>query len=267
MFYNKGEILETFTNYIGKPNKTNCYLSYNQLKKLLETDNVQIKFGQKGTYIFIEKEDYIELLFFVQNIMDLFEERDFLKGILPLNKKVIISIIEKDKKNDEHEKIMEGLGFSLYKKYVRKKLQVNGKKWEVPINENICFAEANDIDVIQSMINITFDSISDQIPSREELEQMIFQKQVWKYTSMDSLKGFLISERQGKKSYLRMLCIGSEYRGSGIGKRLLQEYIMSEYKYVDLFYLWVDGQNTKAIELYEKQGYVSDGLDQYIYIH
>lgn len=267
MLHESEKILESLSNYIGKPNKTNCYLSYTQLKKLLETDNVQIKFGQKCTYIFIEKEDFIELLFFVQNIMDLFEERDFLKGILPLNKKVIISIIEKDKKNDEHEKIMEGLGFSLYKKYIRKRLQVNDRKLEVPINESICFAEANDIHVIQSMINKIFDSISDQIPSREELEQMIFQRQVWKYTSMNSLKGFLINERQGKKSYLRMLCIGREYRGSGIGKRLLQEYIMNEYKYVDLFYLWVDGQNTRAIEMYEKQGYASDGLEQYIYIH
>ena len=267
MLHESDKKIESLSNYIGKPNKTNCYLSYTQLKKLLETDNVQIKFGQKGTYIFIEKEDYIELLFFVQNIVDLFEERDYLKGILPLNKKVIISIIEKDKKNDEHEKIMERLGFSLYKKYIRKRLQVNGSTLEVPKDESICFAETNDIVMIQRMIDKTFDRVSDQIPNREELERMIFQKQDWKYESMGVLKGFLINERQGKKSYLRMLCIESKYRCTGIGKKLLQTYIKSECKSCELFYLWVDGQNAKAIKLYEKQGYVSDGLEQFIYIY
>lgn len=264
--YNESEkILKSLRNYIGKPNKTNCYLSYPQLKDMLEKDDNQIEFGQKCIYFFIDKEDYIELFFFANDMFDLLEERDFLHSILPSNKLAVISIITNVKENKKCEQIMGDLGFCLYKKYLRKKLQLNTIP---PIlkNESICYAELDDIDVIQKLIVETFDEISDQIPDREELERMVSNKQVFKYVPTNYLAGFLINERQGKKSYLRMLCIGEKYRGNGIGKSLLQEYINSEYENVKLFYLWVDSQNGKAIELYSRYGYISDGLEQYIFI-
>ena len=266
MFCESEKKLESLANYIGKPNKTNCYLTYFQLKQMLEMDDIRIEFGQKCTYIFKEKHGYIELFFFVNEMMDLLEARDFLMNILPSNKKIVTSIISKDKKHEEHQQIIERLGFSLYKKYLRKKLQINDNSLKVSLNESVCLAEVKDIEVIQTLMNKTFDDISDQIPSGEELEQMVSQKQVLKYMIMNCFAGFLINERQGKKSYLRMLCIEEKYRGSGIGKNLLWEYITSEYKNVDLFYLWVDEQNEKALELYAKQGYISDGVEQYIYI-
>ena len=265
MPYESEKGLELLAKYIGKPDKTNCYLSYPQLKSLLEGNDGQIKFGRKCIYFFVDKDDYIELYFFADNIVDLLEEREYLQRILPSDKNVIINIVSNGKQVGEYEHIMQGLGFSLYKKYLRKKRKID-ISIEIPPQENVCLAEPADIDFMQEMIDETFDSISDQIPNRLELERMISNKQILKYVITDRLAGFLIYEHQGKKSYVRMLCTGGNFRGNGVGKSLLREYIKWEYNNVKLFYLWVDSQNEAALSLYSKEGYNADGLEQYIFI-
>lgn len=265
MPYESEKGLELLAKYIGKPDKTNCYLSYPQLKSLLENNKGQIEFGSKCIYFLVEKDDYIELYFFADNIVDLSEEREDLQRILPSDKDVIISIVLNGKQVDKYEHIMQNLGFSLYKKYLRKKRKIDTSV-EIPSQENVCLAEPADIDFMKEMIFETFDSISDKIPNRFELEKMISNGQILKYVITDRLAGFLIYERQGKKSYVRMLCTGENFRGNGVGKSLLREYIKREYNHVKLFYLWVDSQNEAALSLYSKEGYISDGLEQYIFI-
>ncbi len=265
MFYESEKILESLVKYIGKPNKTNCYLSYDQLKGMLEDHRVQVEFGKKCVFILNDKGNYIELMFFANQPQDLLEERDLLLDLLPSNKRIIISIICKGGKNVESQQLITNMGFTFHKKYLRKNLIKSSIDVEKLQNENVCFARMDDINKIQDLIIKTFDEVSDQIPDREELGQMISRRQILKYITEDGLAGFLINELQGKKSYLRMLCIDEDNRGKGIGRVLLRAYIKSEYENVNLFYLWVDENNKKAIELYSGQGYVSDGLEQYIY--
>ena len=113
MPYESEKGLELLAKYIGKPDKTNCYLSYPQLKSLLENNKGQIGFGSKCIYFLVEKDDYIELYFFADNIVDLSEEREYLQRILPSDKDVIISIVLNGKQVDKYEHIMQNLGISL----------------------------------------------------------------------------------------------------------------------------------------------------------
>ena len=73
-------------------------------------------------------------------------------------------------------------------------------------------------------------------------------------------------ETFGKKSYLRCLCVSKEFMGKKIGLSLMSNYIRRNRKDKQLFYLWVENTNKRAIQLYENIGYRDDGVKEFIYL-
>lgn len=259
------KIKDIISHCIGNSNRTNCYLSYFQVEEILQAGRSQLIVGENVVYLLVPNDNYNELIFFADdNALNMSENQDLLLKNLSSEKKCVINIVSKDE--SKYKEIVEALGFNLYKRYVRKAIKTKEDFLPIFEHKSYDFVDISEIMLIQNMMMETFDLISDKIPSKEELEKLIEQKCILKYSVDDKIRGFLIYEHQGIRSYLRMLCIQEDFRGQGIGKILLKRYFMLEANNTELFYLWVDSENLDAIGLYEKNGYISDGLKQYIYI-
>ena len=90
---------------------------------------------------------------------------------------------------------------------------------------------------------------------------VFFEKSVAKFTALVNgmFAGFAAAEMDTKKgsSCLLTLAVLPEYRGKGIGSALLKQ--CEDAFGSERHYLYVDIENTPAISLYEKSGYILTG--------
>jgi ribosomal protein S18 acetylase RimI-like enzyme len=88
--------------------------------------------------------------------------------------------------------------------------------------------------------------------------------------------GFLWNERRGAfgtHTYLHMIAIKEEFRGMGVGKRLIAHFEENTFKNDNIIFLMVADFNTDARKLYEAIGYkligiipgfYREGIDEYL---
>ena len=79
---------------------------------------------------------------------------------------------------------------------------------------------------------------------------------VWVCEHDDTIIGFLIGFHRGAAVQLRYFIFLPEYRGIGLGKKLMDEFIiyMREMGYKEA-YLWTTNEQQPAITLYTKYGF------------
>ncbi|MEI6140388.1 MAG: GNAT family N-acetyltransferase [Mariniphaga sp.] len=72
----------------------------------------------------------------------------------------------------------------------------------------------------------------------------------------DDIAGFVVLQIGGTfKGYIQTVCVGEEYRGKGIGKKLLQFCEERILKISPNLFICVSSFNTGAIHLYEEFGF------------
>ena len=75
--------------------------------------------------------------------------------------------------------------------------------------------------------------------------------------------GFIWYERYGAfgiHTYLHMIAVKEEFRGNGIGKKLIAQFEESTFRSDNMIFLMVAAFNTKARKLYESIGYKQVGI-------
>jgi ribosomal-protein-alanine N-acetyltransferase len=78
--------------------------------------------------------------------------------------------------------------------------------------------------------------------------------------------GFICFRNLGEESELLNICVHPQYRGIGIGKKLMQFYIdFSQEMKIKTFYLEVNVSNQPAIQLYQFFYYQSSGKRKQFY--
>ena len=102
-----------------------------------------------------------------------------------------------------------------------------------------------------------FDSLSEQIIS---IEEMISNDNITVKYILDNQEpvGFYISETKGKVLELRFILVLKDYRNRGYGLKLLQNLFNNST--ILKWQLWVDENNSRAVELYKKLGFKNDKL-------
>lgn len=255
---NKEEALKIYSdNIANKNNYTNCYFSPVIIERwLIQGIMTLYRYEGNGFVIAVEKYNYISIYF---NTND-FDWIKYLKSINKEYDKIVIEIVSK--KYDNPYDINSRLTYSSMKKYVRyRRKGVDSCIKDYPAE----YCTLDDIPYIEMMLKSSFDVIGDDIPSREELKNLIDNSSVICIKNSNILCGYIIFEDKGKTSYIRNVCVREDMRGQHISEKLMDMYLYLHREYKG-FSLWCRADNYPAIKLYERYGYEGEGLYNNIYI-
>ena len=174
--------------------------------------------------------------------------------------------ILKSQGNNNILKDIEDAGFKPYKTYKRmictdaESVMQSAQTIPEPL-----FAESNDIITIKKIINTTFDALTDDLASIEELKGFIKSNQIVCLKEKKSLDGFMIFENIGRIRYLRCLWVSDKLRGTGSGAILEKQSMVIDASAIKRWSLWVDAGNISAIRLHQRMGFIDEKLSDFIF--
>jgi len=244
---------------IGRMDCSNCVESLDTILLGLEKGRIQA-YSTNPVILIEKKRGYNQLFYFLDKNSPLSEWSQITEQFS--NESLFADIVVKGKFNYENS-IFYQLNLKPYKTYLRKSVKNFHKEYRELLP--IVYAEQEDCTAIDKMLTKTFDVMSDHIPEKEELKQLIEQKQVLMIKVQDTVSGVLLFEDIGIRSYVRCLCVSQEYQNNAMGYGLFTHYFNIHRDKTKLFYLWVDEANDSVKKLHHQFGYQEDGLRNYIF--
>ena len=257
---NYAEVLATISKFRAKGLFfTNFYLN----QKIVENWLDKLCFYEFDDFgCFCRDENGVKYLyFFLKDINDLAKAlkkvREKIDGIL------VYEIILNDN-FDYIKKISYESGFSLRLEINRMSFVGQCKTGILEFQNNIEFANFNDISRILEFLKSEFDVISERIPTKNECEEYIKNRQILVCKKDGALVGCIIFSVFGKTMLLNHIIVKREFRSLKIGQELLQKAINLASE-ANRFILWVRNDNEPAIKLYEKFGYKMENLKNFTF--
>lgn len=178
------------------------------------------------------------------------------------NKKIIFDVIGKQTNIDKVTPCFLCNGLMPLKRLIR--LSKIAEKSDYSHDDTIEFASFNDIQELQQLLTSTFNKYVEQLPDDYELKMLIENKGVLILKENAKIYAFIIFEKTPSTLYLRYWFVSSEYRGKGIGAKLLR-MMFKEGKFCKRLILWCLDDNNNALVRYLHYGYKEDGLVDQIY--
>lgn len=244
--YGKDKAIEIYSNRVKY---TNCYLNYQAFIELLENSNFIVR--DNSIFIMSNQNGFYKFYFFVNND----EELKNLDSFFYFYKEPIILEIVSNNKVDAN--LYAKIGFKPYKIYSRYRTNKKNKSFDI-----VKLANIEDIEDISTLINETFDPLSDYIPSNDELIKLILREEVYIIRIDNELAGVSIFEKRDKNYYFRLSCVHQKHRPGLIGYMLASTSPQNGSNYST----WIDDNNIEAIKLNTFLGYKLDGIKNYIFI-
>lgn len=181
----------------------------------------------------------------------------------------VLNIPHKGSIVDINAEIIYKAGFNLIGEYHRfyNKAIVEGNEYlslyeSLPNNNIAQWAEKSDSSQLWSLLSKTFSLYTDYIPTKEELELMILNKQV--FVNRDdnhNIIGTIIFSPKGKSCY-QNAWIGDSQYGVYLMKRLYQYFIENNITHTNF---WIRKNNKPVMKLHMNLGAVPDGLVDYTF--
>ncbi len=189
----------------------------------------------------------------------------FLSPELPITKvsvdaPVVIEFVYNEALTEAQTKqieLLSRMGFTLGRESSRMTLAVADIE-PAEVSPEVRLAEAKDVADIRSLFEEHFNPLYSFIPDDEEWEKALLEGTVFCVYEGDILQGALFSDINKNVAELRLLCVNPESRGKGIGKMLVSFFHQRYHENVAQFAHWVDVNNSAAVKLYGKAGYIFD---------
>lgn len=236
--------------FLSKGMRTNFYASAEEFLPLVEEGRISQAAFAGGSYCFVEKENQINLYFFL--------EKEALPVEVPaMDKPIVLEQVALERNGiSPTAEEWKAIGFEKYLQ--RKRLFLSAKKTEEE-QRNISFCKEEEAETILRMMEDAFEPYTSVLPDLETLRKDLAEHRVIAARKGENLLGFLRFGRGKKVSVLWQIVVAPEGRGNGIGKGLVRDWIASEREEAAKFQLWVREDNPPAIRMYEKLGFLSDG--------
>ncbi|MDN5078308.1 MBL fold metallo-hydrolase [Aliarcobacter butzleri] len=242
----KEKAIEIYNNRVSH---SNCYMNYNEFIELIEKNDFIVR--NNSIFIIVNQNSFYRFYFFIND----YEELKNLNSFFYFYRKpIVLEIISNIQVN---ESFYSKIGFKPYKIYSRYRTDKKNKNFDT-----VKIANIGDIEEISKLINDTFDSLSDYIPSNDELIQLILKKEVYIIKVDNKLAGVSIYEKRDKNYYFRLSCVHQNHRPGLIGYMLASTSPQNGSNY----FTWIDDNNFEAIKLNTFLGYKIDGTKNYIFV-
>lgn len=241
---------EEIAQSISKGMRTNFYASAEEFLPLVKEGRISKAAFAGGSYCFVEKENQIDVYFFL-------EKETAPVEVPKLEKLLVLEQVALAKTGTSPAlEEWETIGFEKYLQ--RKRLFLSAKKTEAEQRE-ISFCKEEETETILGMMENAFEPYTSALPDLETLRKDLAEHRVIAAREGGDLLGFLRFGREKKVSVLWQIVVTPEGRGKGVGEGLVRDWIALERAEVAKFQLWVREDNPPAMKLYEKLGFLSDG--------
>lgn len=226
-----GELKKSISNYIDT----------GYLYKRAEAGNVSIVENDKGKILLSDEGRYYSLFYFLK------EEVPFL--VPQCDKTLICELFYR--KTEQEFSFLEESGFERYASFQRmaRKSEQEQCGEMIPVSR-----EAFDI------IRREFDCYADSIP-KDEIDFLAEHYEI----TMQENQGMLVYDIKNRVSTLKYIYVPMNSRNQGNAGKLIEKYFLDTGALVNRYVLWVNEKNEKAIRLYEKCGYQSDGMKKIVW--
>lgn len=244
---------------------TNCYFLRGDVERYAEAGSLY--YEQYGcTLLLIVRERTYDHIYYYQ---DTAAEVTFQKQGMQM---VLDFVVREHKLSDiaREEEKWKKAGFEPYKEYVRMCFEISESLGEMQEQGEYCFSQGDEeyAEQILKLWQDSLDVLSTPLPDQATIRQMIRMGHVYYILDQTKVIGAVYLDVSGKSCLLQHLVVDGSYRKQRLGIRLIS-YAFSRIlqEQVTMCNLWVDIQNTPAYELYQKYGFVKDGLisKQYLY--
>lgn len=183
------------------------------------------------------------------------------KVLSSLTENDAINIPTKNGISDALLEILNASGYKLFAKYERLYRVTNDADSEY----EDWFAKEDDVEGIYNLLLESFNKVSDRLPSRREISEMVQNKQVFVLRDdYNSVLGVIIFTIDGK------ICKFLEWASKGQpGKSLF--LFLNTFSYmkslgIERSTIWVRSDNIRPKKIYLAWGYKNDGLYDYTFI-
>jgi ribosomal protein S18 acetylase RimI-like enzyme len=184
---------------------------------------------------------------------------------LEIDKDLVVDLVCRGEGHTERD-AFKTVGFELYQSLYRMThAGVLATPEREAFTEGVEFACKKDVSLVEDTFRTQFDPLSEQLPSRKEIEDYVEHKQLLIIKDDHKLCSFLIFEITGVSWYLRYWYTSPDYRNQGVGSRLLKTslaYGIGTKRQM----LWVISSNENAIKRYEHYGFKRELINDYVMI-
>lgn len=228
-----------------KETYTNFYTQENALYEVKITPH---------SIIFLKKEkNFFRLYFFSNNLLKL------KKNILNIknNKTICIEILQKE------EKIKFD---SLCKKatYIRLKKDYKNTHTQSRVSEEKIYSDALEAKKIQKLIQRDFNPYFDHFPNLKSIQKHLDKGNILFISQNKQICSYIIFDIKGKAAYINYI---ANYGGKKNLIKIWQIFYEKLNNFlVEFIYLWCDINNTKAMNMYQIENFIPEGLKNFIYI-
>lgn len=203
------------------------------------------------TVLYFERDTNFTRIYFSSTDLN---ELEFALRSIPSNQNPAISYVDKTKNQDLVAAITSS-GFKEIAQYARM------KKLDFTITQNDReerYAILSETERIHDLLNQHFNPITDYLPSKEEIAQLIDQKQIIVERENDKVTGFVVFRVNHRTvNFNFLLNCGRPGNGTILKHSFLR---CMAARNVTSGFLWVNTLNTPAQRLYERFGWQFDGL-------
>jgi hypothetical protein len=197
----------------SRKKKTNCFSFYNEIIDWIENGKANAYLINDCVFIFYKINGFYKFYYYVDNFEDIKISRNLLDKY-KLESNVSLEFTTKNDKNIEDitESIIP-IGFEFYAEYVR---VISGASAfnsnNIENTANYVLASLNEVDELLSIMYKEFDVISDDLPSKEDLINLINNKSVLVQHIENKIIFIQIYEYTKGVLYSRMTWIEKKYR-------------------------------------------------------
>ena len=235
----------------------NCYFSVQELKDKWEKHKITV-YKTETALLIVEKGEQINKLYYISVSWDWV---CYIEEIKLKYQPLVISLVQTTEVIDKLPFLDNG--YSVYKTYQRlRRIESLSLGKEAVIAD---YCTKRDRRSLREMMDNTFDTLSDHIPTEGEMDELIKNENIICIRMDNTVIGSIIFEDKGKTSYIRMVCVDKRYRGKGFGNKLMDTYFQLHNDYKS-FTLWYDIENVAAYSLYRRWGYEKESMYNLIFV-